>query len=77
MKKNKDKAISADLINTSEQLTGKAIAILISGEKLNEPFVFDQQTQYQSITKEISVKNNTLSCMFPPHSFTRIKLGVT
>ena len=48
----------------------------ISGEKLNQPFAFDQQTQYQPITKEISVKNNTLSCTFPPHSFTQIKLGV-
>jgi len=74
--RHKDKAISADVINTSGQLTGKAIAILISGEKLNEPFAFDQQTQFQGATKEINVKNNTLSCTFPPHSFTQIKLGV-
>ena len=74
--RHKDKAISADVINTSGALTGKAIAILISGEKLNDPFTLDQQTQYQPATKEISVKNNTFSCTFPPHSFTQIKLGV-
>lgn len=73
--RHKDKAILADVINTSGQLTGKAIALLISGDKRNEPFAFDQQTKYQPITKEIGVKNNTLTCTFPPHSFTQIKLG--
>jgi alpha-N-arabinofuranosidase len=74
--RHQDKSITADIINSSHDITGKAIASLITGDKLNDAFTFDQYTQYQPATKEISVKNNKLACTFPPHSFTQIKIGV-
>ena len=74
--RHKDKAITTDIVNTSGEFTGKAEASLISCEKLNDSFSFDQQSQYVPVTKEIETKNNRLSCTFPPHSFTQIKIEI-
>jgi alpha-L-arabinofuranosidase len=74
--RNKDKAITADVTSTSGDFTGKAVASLISADKLNDPFTFDQQAQYLPVTKEIETKNNRVTCTFPPHSFTQIKIAV-
>lgn len=74
--RHKDKAITASIVDNAGSITGKAVATLISGDKLDEPFTFDQYAQYQPSTKEITVKNNALSYTFPPHSFTQIKVGV-
>jgi alpha-L-arabinofuranosidase len=74
--RHKDKAITAEIIDNARSITGKAVASFITGDKLNDPFKFDQQGQYQPSSKELAVKNNALSCTFPPHSFTQIKVGV-
>ncbi len=74
--RHRDKAITADIINNSGDFSGKAIATVVTSDKLNEPFTFDQQTQYLPGTKEIDTKNNRLSFTFPPHSFTQIKIGM-
>jgi alpha-N-arabinofuranosidase len=74
--RHKDKPIIAEIVNISGDITGKAVASLIAGDKLNEPFTFDQQAVYQPATKEFDVRNNKLSGTFPPHSFTQIKLVV-
>ncbi|MGB3008402.1 MAG: alpha-L-arabinofuranosidase C-terminal domain-containing protein [Chitinophagaceae bacterium] len=74
--RHKDKAITTDIVNTSSELTGKAEASLITCEKLNDSFSFDQQSQYVPVTKEIETKNNRLSCTFSPHSFTQIKIEI-
>ena len=74
--RHKDKTITAEISGTSGDFTGKAIASLITTDKLNEAFTFDQQAQYVPLTKEIAIAGNKLSYTFPPHSFTQIKIAV-
>ena len=74
--RDKDKAITADILSNSGDFTGKAEASLINNESLTDPFVFDKQSQYLPVTKEIQPNNNKLTYTFPPHSFTQIKIGV-
>ncbi len=74
--RHKDKAITADISNTSGGFVGKAEASLIAGMELQETFEFDKQAQYIPLTKEVETKNNKFSYTFPPHSFTQIKLSI-
>ena len=73
--RHKDKAITADVTNVSGSFTGNAEASLITAGDLKEPFSFDKQSQYFPVIKDLRTSNNTLSCTFPPHSFTQIKVG--
>ena len=74
--RHKDKVIVAEIINNSGTLTGNGEASSITGDKLQEPFTFDQYSTYQPPKKDIDIKNNKISYSFPPHSFTQIKVGV-
>ena len=74
--RHKDKTITTDIINNSGTFTGKAETQLINVASLDEPFTFDKQEQYKPVTKEITVKGNKITCSFPAHSFTQIKVGV-
>jgi alpha-N-arabinofuranosidase len=75
--RHKDKAITADILNTSGVLADKAEASLIAGKELQEVFTFDKQDQYLPVKKDIKVANNRISYTFPPHSFTQIKIVVS
>jgi alpha-N-arabinofuranosidase len=74
--RHKDKSITADIINSSGVLAGKAQASLVTNESLTEPFTYDKQDRYLPVTKEIHVEGNRISYSFPAHSFTQIKVGV-
>jgi alpha-L-arabinofuranosidase len=74
--RNKDKAITADIINDSGTFNGEAQASLVDSDSLNASFSFDKQKDYMPVTKEISVNRNKISYSFPPHSFTQIEVGV-
>jgi alpha-N-arabinofuranosidase len=74
--RHKDKAITADISNTSGGFTGRAEVSLVAGAELQETFAFDKQAQYIPQTKEVETKNNQLTYTCPPHSFTQIKLQV-
>jgi alpha-N-arabinofuranosidase len=74
--RHKDKTITADIINNSGKFTGKAEIKLLTGASLDEPFTFDKQEQYNPITKENKIDGNKITCSFPAHSFTQIKVGV-
>jgi alpha-N-arabinofuranosidase len=74
--RHKDKAISADIINTSGAFAGKAEATIINAPSLEEPFTFDKRDQYNPITNEIKIEGNKVSCSFPAHSFTQIKVSI-
>ncbi len=71
-----DKEITADIISTSAEFTGKAEISLITSDDLKAPFAFDQQSKYLPVTKEIQIKGNMLPGAFPAHSFTQIKVGI-
>jgi alpha-N-arabinofuranosidase len=74
--RHKDKAITAEIINTAGTFAGKAQTSLLNAASLDEPFAFDKQDQYKPVTKELEVNGNRISCSFPPHSFTQIKVKV-
>ncbi len=72
--RHKDRAIQADVSNTSGSFTGKAEAMIITSSNINEPFTFDKQNEYLPVRKESETIDGKLSFSFPPHSFTQIKL---
>jgi alpha-L-arabinofuranosidase len=74
--RHKDKSISADIINSSGNFKGNAEASIIKAESLDEAFSIDKQAQYIPVVKEIATENNKMTCTFPPHSFTQIKMRV-
>ena len=74
--RDKDKAISAEIINDSGIFSGKAEASLIDSDSLNAFFTFDKQKEYIPDTKEIEIKGGKISYSFPAHSLTQIKVGV-
>ena len=74
--RHKDKNITTEIMNTSGDFTGKAEASLITGKDLQEGFAFDKQNEYIPVKTLIDTKYNKLTCTFPPHSFTQIKISV-
>ena len=74
--RDKDKAITADIINDSGVFNGKAEASLVNSDSLNAFFTYDKQKDYIPVTKEIEIKGSKISFSFPAHSFTQIKVGV-
>ena len=74
--RHQDKAITARIVNTSADFSGKAEASVITSDNLKAAFTFDQQSNYLPVTKEIQIKSNEISYSFAPHSFTQIKVSV-
>jgi alpha-N-arabinofuranosidase len=72
--RHRDKAITAEIINSSGVFSGKAEASLVASDSLNLPFTFDKQEQYNPVTRELPVKGNTITYSFPAHSFVQIKV---
>jgi alpha-N-arabinofuranosidase len=72
--RHKDKTIKSNIINNSGTFTGKAEIQLITADSLDEPFTFDKQEQYRPVTKGVKVNGNKISCSFPAHSLTQIKV---
>ena len=70
--RDKDKAITTDIINSSGPFKGKAEATLVDSDSLTEPFTFDKQDKYIPVTKGLKVEGNKITYSFPPHSFTQI-----
>jgi alpha-N-arabinofuranosidase len=73
--RHKDKAITADITNTSGSFIGKAEAKTLSAVSLDEPFTFDKQAQYSPATTATDIKGGNLTFSFPAHSFTQIKIS--
>jgi len=74
--RHQNKTIKADILSTSGNFSEKAESSLMNVESIEEPFTFDKQGDYKPVTKEIKVNGNKLTCSFPAHSFTQIKVKV-
>jgi alpha-N-arabinofuranosidase len=74
--RHKENTITADIISSAGAFAGKAESKLITIASLDGPFTFDKQEQYNPVTKEIKVEGNKLTCSFPAHSFTQIKVQI-
>ena len=75
--RHQDKAITAEVINTSGFFSGKCQVSIVTAESLDEPFAFDKQALYVPVIKEIETGKNKLTCTFAPHSFTQLKVTAT
>ncbi|MGA1977943.1 MAG: alpha-L-arabinofuranosidase C-terminal domain-containing protein [Bacteroidales bacterium] len=74
--RNKDKTITADILPVSGEFTGQAEVSIINPSSLDEPFNYSKKDQYIPRTNEIKTEKNKLTCSFPAHSFTQIKISV-
>ena len=74
--RNKEEAITTNIINDSGEFTGKAEATIVDNASLTEPFSYNNREQYIPNTKEIETDGNKLTYSFPAHSFTQIMVKV-
>ena len=74
--RHKDKAVTAEISNSAGTFAVKAQTSLVNAASLEEPFAFDKQDQYKPVAKEVKVDENRISCSFPAHSFTQIRVKV-
>ncbi|MBN2012235.1 alpha-N-arabinofuranosidase [candidate division KSB1 bacterium] len=74
--RHKDKTITSNIISNTGTFEGKAEIQLINAASLEEAFTFDKQNQYKPVIKEMPVNGNKMSCSFPAHSITQIKVKV-
>jgi len=74
--RHQDKAITADIINTTGTMASKAEVSIVSSDSLKDQFTFEKQSQYLPVVKEVALSNNDLTFSFPPHSFAQIKIAV-
>jgi alpha-N-arabinofuranosidase len=74
--RHQDKAITADILSTSGEFSGKAEASIVNSTSLTDSFTFDKKDQYLPVTKDVPVSNNKITYSFPAHSFTQIKVSV-
>ncbi len=74
--RHQNKVISAEVINTSGSFKGKGEVSVVTAESLDEPFSIEKQAQYVPVIKQIETGKNRLTCSFPPHSFTQLKVTV-
>ncbi len=72
--RNKDHAITADILANSGEFTGNAETEIITADSLEDPFTFDKQVQYKPVVKQVKTDKHKISCSFPAHSFTQIKI---
>jgi alpha-L-arabinofuranosidase len=74
--RHKENAITADILSVSGEFTGKADVTIITCDELNETFTFDKQSQYMPVVRENKTEKNKVTCSFPAHSFTQIKVEI-
>ena len=74
--RHREDAITADILNTTGEFTGKAEASVINSDSLEEPFNYEKQEQYVPVTTQIKTGKNIISFSFPAHSFTQIRVNM-
>jgi alpha-N-arabinofuranosidase len=74
--RHKEKAITADIINSSGIFEGKAHISEINRKDIYGNYAYDEREQYIPVTKKLSVKGNKMVYSFPAHSFTQIEIKI-
>jgi alpha-N-arabinofuranosidase len=74
--RHQSKAINADIIAISGDLSGKAEASMINSDDLNAPFSYDKRSQYGPVPEVVKLNGGKLQYAFQPHSFTQIKVTI-
>ena len=73
--RSRDKAFATEIFSNSGNFSGKAEASIINNDDLKAIFSIDKQSKYLPLTKDAKLSGNKLSFIFPPHSFTQIKVN--
>ena len=74
--RHKEKAITTDILSVAGLFKGKAHMSEINRKDINSGYKFDEQEKYYPVTSDKSVKGNRMTCTFPAHSFTQIKVRI-
>jgi alpha-N-arabinofuranosidase len=74
--RHKDKPVATEIINQSGNFSGKPTVNEMAVTDLNDAFSFDKQTQYLPVSRDATIKGNSIVYSFPPHSFTQIIVKV-
>src|SRR6185312_13911937 len=74
--RDKDSAITANIIVVGGQFTGRGTASIVNTDDPGAPFTFNKKTDYAPVVHDVHINNGKLSFRFPPHSFTQIKVGI-
>jgi alpha-L-arabinofuranosidase len=74
--RHQNQTISSDVIGYNNNFRGSAQVTIVNTDSLEETFSFDKQASYIPAVKDIPLTNNRITCTFPPHSFTQIKVSV-
>ena len=74
--RHQSKAINADIIAISGDLSGKAEASVINSDDLKAPFSYDKRSQYGPVPEVVKLNGGKLQYAFQPHSFTQIKVTI-
>jgi alpha-N-arabinofuranosidase len=74
--RNKENAVTAEIISDAHAFNGKAEASVVTSDSLYAGFTFDKQKEYIPATNAIEASGNAIPYTFPAHSFTQIKVGV-
>ncbi|MCX6226054.1 MAG: alpha-N-arabinofuranosidase, partial [Bacteroidia bacterium] len=71
--RNKDQAITTDILSQYGSFSGKARISEVNGKDIKDSNDFQNQ-RVKTVTKEFPVKGTTFTYAFPAHSFTQIIL---
>ena len=75
--RNKEKAITANIISSSGNFKGNADITEINSSDIYADYTFDKQNQYIPVTKDIKTRGKGMEYSFPAHSFTQIKVKIS
>lgn len=74
--RHKDKAITAEIRSATGAFGGMPQASLVNASSLSDPFSFEKKEQYIPVVAAVEMRNGNMIHVFPPHSFTQIKVTV-
>ena len=74
--RHKDEPIETEILGTSGTFSGRAAARIVNRQDIYEDFTFDKKEEYIPAINELSFEGKKITCSFPAHSFTQIKVGL-
>jgi alpha-N-arabinofuranosidase len=74
--RHKEKAMPAEILNSSGTFAGTARAEEINSADIQAVYTFDKQKEYVPAPKEIEAKGREFTYSFPAHSFTQITVKI-
>lgn len=74
--RHKEKAITAEISNTSGAFAGKARVEEINSADIQTAYTFDKQKEYVPVPKVVEAMGHEFNYSFPAHSFTQMRVRI-